>query len=374
MRTDMLVGVREFAREAKWDLQSFEFNGAPFPVRDLLKFWSPSGCIVDACGFGVSPGVIASAALKQTPTVYLGSEPSMMPRGATCVVHDAASSANTAAKELLSAGMKHFAFVGAKGKDWSGRRKEAFAAALRLNGHEVVSMDITPMSSEVYGKETRFLRKWLNDIPKPCGIMAADDEIAATILAVCRLSGIAVPDEIAVVGVDDNESICENTTPTLSSVRMDFRQGGRVAAKLLARKLYGEYSGQQESVLVAAGIVRRASTRVFLRKDSEVSAALDRIWGANGASLTAKEILEGFSCSRRMAEVRFRNATGKSVLQELSAARLEHAKKLLSKTSLPISEIAMQCGHRFPVHFRNAFRNATGLNPLAWRKHQTMKP
>ena len=373
-RTDMLAGVREFARDAEWDIQSFKFDGIPFPVRDLLKFWSPTGCIVEGCGNGVIPGIIPRTALMQTPTVYLGSEPSVTPRGATCVVHDAVSTANTAAKELLSAGMKHFAFIGALGKGWSGRRKDAFVAAMRLNGHNVVSTDIVPSSSGVYGKGADKLKKWLVALPKPCGLMAADDELAATILAVCRLSGIAVPDDIAVVGVDDNESICENTTPTLSSVRMDFRQGGRFAAKLLARKLYGEYSGQQKTVFAATGIVRRASTRIFLHKDSEVSAALDRIWGTNGASLTAKKILEGFSCSRRMAEMRFRSATGKSVLQELTAARLERAKTLLSETSLPISEIAIQCGHRFPVHFRNAFRNATGLNPLEWRKHQTMIP
>jgi LacI family transcriptional regulator len=265
--------------------------------------------------------------------------------------------------------MKHFAFIGAKGKGWSDRRKVAFAEAMKLNGHPVAATDVHPTSAGVYGKDAARLRKWLLELPKPCGVMAADDEIAATAISICRLSGIDIPNDIAVIGVDDNESLCENTVPTLSSVRPDFQQGGRFAARLLARMMRGGRSAHRETVFGVSGITRRGSTRMFKRKDAEVSAALERIWAPGGVSLSPKDVLAGFSCSRRNAEIRFRQATGKSVLDEIVAARMARAKTLLAGTTLSIAEIAAQSGYRYSTNFRDAFRAATGLNPLAWRKN-----
>ena len=299
----------------------------------------------------------------------MGSEPTMTPKDAACVVHDAESVANAAARELMTIGMESFAFIGAKGKGWSDRRKSAFEKAVELNGHHVAAMDVHPTSAGVYGKDATRLRKWLLELPKPCGVMAADDEIAATAISICRLSGIDVPNDIAIVGVDDNESLCENTVPTLSSVRPDFQQGGRFAARILARMIHGGRSAHRETVFCVSGITRRGPTRMFKRRDADVSAALERIWAPGGAMLSPKDVLAGFSCSRRNAEMRFRATTGKSILEEIIAARMERAKSLLSGTSLTIPEIAAQCGYRFTANFRNAFHAATGLNPLAWRKN-----
>ena len=366
---DMLAGVREFAKDADWNVQSFVYDGEPFPLRKLLDFWTPAGCIVEGCGNGVSARIIDHKAFRRTPVVYIGSEPTMTPKDAACVVHDAESVANAAARELMSIGMESFAFIGAKGKGWSDRRKVAFAEAMKLNGHPVAATDVHPTSAGVYGKDAARLRKWLLELPKPCGVMAADDEIAATAVSICRLSGIDIPNDIAVIGVDDNESLCENTVPTLSSVRPDFQQGGRFAARLLARMMRGGRSAHRETVFGVSGITRRGSTRVFKRRDAEVSAALERIWAPDGVSLSPKYVLAGFSCSRRNAEIRFRQATGKSVLEEIVAARMARAKTLLAGTTLSIPEIAAQCGYRYPANFRSAFITATGLNPLAWRKN-----
>ena len=365
---DMLAGVREFAKDANWNVQSFVYNGEPFPVRKLLDFWTPAGCIVEGCGNGVSAGIIDHKAFQRVPVVYMGIEPTMTPKDAACVMHDATSVANAAARELMSIGMEHFAFLGAKGKGWSDRRKSAFEDALKLNGHQFAAMDVHPTSAGVYDKDATRLRKWLADLSKPCGIMAADDEIAATAISICLLSGIDVPNDIAFIGVDDNEYLCENTTPTLSSVRPNFRQGGRFAARILTRMLRGGRTMHREAVFGVSGITRRGSTRMFKRRDAEVSAALERIWAADGAMLSPKDVLAGFSCSRRNAELRFRRATGKSVLGEIVAARMERAKSFLSETTLSIPEIALQCGYRFTANFRNAFRQETGMNPLAWRK------
>ena len=126
-----------------------------------------------------------------------------------------------------------------------------------------------------------------------------------------------------------------------------------------------------ETVFAISGITRRGSTRRFKHRDSCVASALERIWKQGGERLTAKEITAGFPCSRRNAEIRFRQATGHSILEELTKARMQIARKLLKQTNLPVSAVAEQCGYSSLAHFRDAFRRATDANPLAWRKANT---
>ena len=361
-RAEMICGVREFAHETDWNIQTFDFGGEPFPVRDLIRFWSPVGCIVEVSGNGLKRESIPRRAFGKTPVVYIGGDSHVVPANATCVVHDAKATGEYAARELLAIGMKNFAFLGWKGREWSESRKQAFAAALRLNGRELDTFDLPPS-----GKEVHSCKRWLSRLPKPCGLFAANDAIAETALSICRIAGISVPDDIAVIGVDDDESICENSVPTLSSVRPDFRQGGRLAARLLARKILKSRYIRTKTVFTVSGTIRRSSTRIFKQKDADVSAAIERIWKPDGALLSPKEILSGFPCSRRNAEIRFRRTTGRSVLEEIMKARMHLAKRLLSETQLQIAIVAERCGYCSVAHFRDTFRTSTGCNPLEWR-------
>ena len=361
--TEMLTGVREFAQGTDWNIQSIEFNGNPFPVRDLIRFWSPVGCIVEASGNGLQPGMIPHRAFGTTPVVYIGGDTTLTPKDATCVTHNAVAVGEAAARELLTLGFSQFAFIGWKGHAWSELRKDAFAAALKLNGRDMSSIDLPSIE-----KGLPLLKRWLAPLPKPCGILAANDAIAEMTLTACRLLSISVPDEVAVIGVDDDEAICEHTVPTLTSIHPDFRQGGRFAARLLARKLHHPADVPSKTSFSISGIVRRGSTRLFKRRDDCVSAALERIWRPDGAKLTPKEILASFPCSRRSAEIRFRQATGHAVLEELQKARIHQAKQLLATTNLPVSAIAENCGYASLAHFRDTFRKEAGANPLTWRK------
>ena len=363
VRTEVLSGVREFAQGMDWEITHVDFDGSPMPVRDLIKFWSPVGCIVEATGDGASEKTIPKNSFGGVPVVYIGGDSHITPQNATCVVHDAAAAGETAAKELISLGFENFAFVGIGDRSWSIRRAKAFAAALRINGKTFSETDVQPG-----GKDNRRLSKWLEGLQKPCGLFAASDAIASTVISVCRMNGISVPDDIAIIGVDDNAEICESTRPTLSSIHPDFRQGGRLAARLLARKLSRRGKVPPTTVFAISGIVRRGSTRRFKRKDAWVASALERIWKQDGVRLSPKDVVADFPCSRRNAEIRFRRATGHSILDEITNARVDTAKRILSETSLPISSVAEQCGYVSIAHFRDAFRSATGSNPLAWRK------
>ena len=360
--TEMMAGIREFAQRCKWNVQHIEFDGTPFPIRDLLKLWSPIGCIVEASGNGVKPDTIPKHAFGNIPVVYIGGDTNITPKNATCVIHDAVATGNMSAKELMVLGFEHFAFVGLKDRAWSLRRKEAFAAALKINGKTLYTAEIR--ANYLDGNQ---LRNWLNKLPKPCGILAANDTIAEKILSICRMSGISIPDDVAVIGVDDCEGICTHTVPTLSSIHPDFRQGGWCAATLLDRKINDPDNVPATTVFSVSGVIHRGSTRRFKRRDDCVSHALERIWGENGVHLSPKDIVAEFPCSRRSAEMRFRAATGHSILDELQSARMQLAKQLLSTTYLPISAVAEQCGYRSLAHFRNAFHDTTGANPLSWR-------
>ena len=362
VRTEVMAGLRDFAQGTDWELVQVAFDGTPLPVRDLIGFWSPAGCVVEATGDGVTVETIPKRAFGGVPVVYIGGDTPVTPAGATCVIHDAAAAGAAAARELIALGLENFAFVGMGGRDWSRRRAEAFAAALRMNGKALSETDVQPG-----GWGDKRLLAWLESLPKPCGLFAASDVIAANVLSVCRMIGIAVPDDVAIIGVDDNVALCESTRPTLTSIHPDFRKGGRLAARLLARKLIGRGRVPQSTVFSISGIVRRGSTRRMKCKDECVAEVLERIWRPGGVRLLPKDVVAGFPCSRRNAEIRFRRATGRSIHDEIMAARLDLAKRLLAETSLPVSTVAAECGYASNGHFRDAFRAATGLNPLAWR-------
>ena len=363
VRTEVMSGIRDFALGTDWELVNVCFNGSPLPVRDLVKFWSPAGCIVEATGDGVTSETIPKRAFGNIPVVYIGGDTPVTTVGATCVIHDATAAGAAAAKELIALGLENFAFVGIGGRDWSRRRADAFADALRMNGKPLALLDVHSV-----GKDNKQLQTWLDGLSKPCGLFAASDAIAATVLSVCRSSGIAVPEDISIVGIDDNVELCESTSPTLSSIHPDFRQGGRLAARLLARKLIGRGKVPQTTVFAISGIVKRGSTRRTKRKDECVANAIERIWKPGGVHLSPKEITDKFPCSRRNAEIRFRRAMGHSIHDEIMAVRVDAAKRLLAETDLSISSVAEQCGYTSVAHFRDAFRDATALNPLAWRK------
>ena len=371
-RTEALAGIREFASSAGWHVQPFEYEGSPFPVRDLVRFWNPIGCIAEISGSAARANALPPRMLTGLPTVYLGSNPLLSPARATRVIHDADGTAQFATREFLAHGIGNFAYVGFRSLSWCERRLNAFHAALKLHGKPLETLALAPSGDREHAQNPRRLKSWLKKLPRPCGLLAADDSLGETVLSVCRLAGIAVPDDLAVIGVDDNEQICDHTTPTLSSIRPDFRQGGRLAARLLARKILRPFSAMPaETVFRMSGLVRRGSSRFLRLQDSAVAAALERIHAAGSERLSPHELLADFPCSRRAAEIRFRKATGRSVLEELMLIRIERAKDLLRTTDLPIPAVAERCGYSFPSRFREAFRAATGRNPLAWRKDAT---
>ena len=367
---EKLSGVREIAAKCGWHIQVVE--GLPSQKRlvALLDFWRPVGAILE-CG-GTS-ATVDPAIFGTLPVVFLDHDPSSLSKNAFCVTHDSAATGSMAAQELLRSGVKSFAFVPyPECRFWSDERERGFVSALALNGYGCHVF----RGRHAHGDSTgyhRELRKFIASLPKPCALFAANDQTAAKVLTAAAFAGAKVPEELSVIGCDDFADICEHTEPTLSSVKPDFHHGGSLAALLLEARLRdkSKFRGTRRRTFGPLQVVRRASTRKLVAQDSAVADALELIRREACSGLSAQDVLKRFPCSRRQAEVRFRKAAGRSVLDEIHAVRLEFAKQLLSEKNMPLKVLSDFCGFGHPNSLRKFFKKQTGKSMTEWKRAQS---
>ena len=201
-----------------------------------------------------------------------------------------------------------------------------------------------------------------------CAIISARSENGHdTLLSVAAQAGFDVPREIAVCSVDNFAPICEHTTPTLTSIQPDFLLAGELAARTLGEIVEGKRHKANRLTFGPASIVRRASTRTGRRYDPEVTAAMELIRRKACEGISSADVVTAFKCSRRMAEVRFRQIAGHSILDEIQSVRLERAKEMLSNTGQDIASIANFCGFKAANALWKFFRQETGMSPTEWR-------
>ena len=366
---DKFGGVREIAAKCGWHVQ--ELVGLPSRKRlaALVEFWHPVGAIIE-CGW--TAATVDPTIFGTLPVVFLDHDPASLPKNAFCVTHDSAATARMAAQELLRGEAKEFAFVPyPERRFWSEERERGFVSALALNGYgcRIFHGLHAQSDSTRYQRE---LRAFIADLPKPCALFAANDQIAAKVLTAAAFVGARVPEELSVVGVDNVTDICEHTHPTLSSVKPDFHRSGCLAALLLEARLRDKanFRGSRHRTFGPLLTVRRASTRRLAEYDTVVSDALELIRREACSGLSAQDVLKRFPCSRRQAEMRFRKATGRSVLDEIHAVRIELAKQLLTDGSMPLKALSDFCGFDHPNSLRKFFKKQTGKSMTEWRASQ----
>ena len=244
---------------------------------------------------------------------------------------------------------------------WSVERARHFRDIIRLNGGTCAEFSARGKSSPLAWN--RDLRRWLRDLPRPCGIFAANDEVSNLVRGVCAAEGLKIPDEIAIVGVDNDESVCMSVRPNLSSVLADNEQMGFLAAHLLAEQFRQPNLRPTSRVVPPLMVIRRDSTRRHTCTDSRVSKAIDLIREKACDGLRARDVLRVLDGARRTAEMHFREATGRSVLEEIQRVRLERACELLTDRSRPIKVVANLCGYASESAFRKVYRAQFGTSP-----------
>ncbi len=361
---ERLTGVCNYARGVDWHVQTIDRPTAA-QVRKLLSFWKPVGCIIES---GSGKNLYPESLFKGLPVIYLDRDPQTLPRKAFCVACDSVPIAQLAAKELLSLGLPHYAFVGNFTRiSWSEVRRDAFVDALALNGRPCAVFAPTKASGDsvVFRRQ---LGEWLKGLPKPCGVFAANDPVGGAVLSACQEAGIDVPSEVAVLGVDNLEILCENTHPSLSSIMIDYEHAGRLAAELLARRLQKPSLKPKVLTFGACGVIRRLSTRELRRHNPAVVAAVERIRREACSGLKARDVIADMGCSRRLAEMRFREVLDHSILEEIQEARFSRATTLLLNPSLSVEEVAARCGYRSVAFLQKLFHRRTGRSMRAWRE------
>lgn len=270
-----------------------------------------------------------------------------------------------AARHFLSQGLyRSYAFVpDLASHTWSRLRGEAFAEEMRRNGFKVAMY-----RTRGKGYDLPKLCAWLEKLPRPAGVFTAFDDRAIQVLEACRDAALDVPHEIAVIGVDNDESLCPHTTPPLTSVQPDHEQIGRLAAAKLKEMLDGRRLDRPEHILV--GIKRievRESTSPVTSSGRLVQHALAYIRAHYAEPLRPRDVVRELKVSRRLADLRFTDIQGESIGKAILRTRLEAVARRLVATNDTLDNIAFSCGFRKLDRLRTAFKARYGVSMQEYR-------
>lgn len=281
---------------------------------------------------------------------------------------DSKEASNLAADHLISRGYRSFAFVGTGPEVWSMRRQVAFEARVASIGCPCEVYCPAQKRGELSWEEERpLLATWLEKLPKPVGVMAANDIRGRQVLDACRLVDILVPKDLGVIGVDNDELFCELSYPTLTSVSLNAVAGGYAAAERLDKMMKGRKFKNKKIVVKALRVVDRQSTNVIQLEDRSVVDALEFIHHSKGRGIAVTDVADRVKLARRDLDARFSENVGHTVAVEIQRARLENAKRLLEETDYPIPEVATAAGYSSDSYMVQVFRKQLNQTPAKYR-------
>lgn len=269
-----------------------------------------------------------------------------------------------AARHLRDLGLGHFAFVGQSPFSFSRERLTGFRRELRRTGHRC---RVCP--ARISSNETQ-LAEWLARLRRPVGICASSDSWGYRTLCACRLAGLRVPEEVAVIGADNDELLCHWSSPPLSSIPVPAERIGQTAAAMLDGLATGR-SATPEVLLRPGPPVVRQSTDNYYVKDPDVLQALHFMRERLDRGTCVKNLLTVPPLGRRRIEQKFRASLGTSPGRVLKSMRLQRIKRLLVETDLSMKEIAARAGYATAQHMANMFRMSENRSPLAFRRQSS---
>ncbi|MFT3787371.1 MAG: DNA-binding transcriptional regulator [Tepidisphaeraceae bacterium] len=275
------------------------------------------------------------------------------------------------AEHLLERGFRHFAFCAYLDWDWSQLRKKQFMATVIERGgtcalHELPFPD-GPGGPVEWEQQQRAMAAWIHSLPKPVGVMAVNDLMGQRLLEACQRLGIHVPEQVAVVGCDNDEMVCQVASPPLSSVIINDHQRGYEAAALLDRLMQGERQSGMNILVEPGGVVTRASTDIMAIEDELVVQALRFIRDHACDGIGVTDVVLRVPISRGMLERRFRKVVGRTINNELVRVRINRAIELLSQTDLELKVVAHKAGFGNQSYMTSVFQERVGRTPGSYR-------
>lgn len=281
------------------------------------------------------------------------------------------------AKHLLERGFQTFAFCGFSDQLWSRQRQAGFERVVERNGFKTLVHGTPWSKADSWENQQQSIGAWVRSLPKPLGLMACNDVRALDVLDAARRVNVSVPEQAAVLGVDDDAVVCNMCDPPLSSISVNGRRVGYEAAALLNKLMEERDGGRTFADIVAAGpihasvppveVVTRASTDTLAIADMSIASAVRLIREQACNGLTVNDVLDATGLSRSILERRFRKHLGRSPQAEIRSARLKRVKELLAETPMSLEQIAARTGFEHTEYLSVMFKREIGVTPGQYR-------
>jgi LacI family transcriptional regulator len=362
----LLTGVRDYIRAHEpWNVHLSEHSRGERPARWLAE-WDGDGVIarIESKPIARALGELTVPVVDLSAYRYLPEVP--------VVTTDNAAIAQQALQHFLERGFRHFAYCGVDRFAWSVARGGHFENLAREAGfkceHYTAPEDFEPESDV----ETDVIAGWLRGLPRPVAVFACYDARGQQLLDACQRAGLTVPDEVAVLGVDNDELLCELSPPPLSSVIPNTPKAGWVAAELLARLMSGDPIAPVVHRIPPLGVSTRRSTDTHAVPDPQIARVLRCIREHACRGITVADLLRECPMSRRILEQRMKALVGRSPHEEITRVQIQRAKDLLTHTDFVLEDIAERCGFRNGQYLSVVFKREAGLPPRDFRAAQLL--
>ena len=375
-----LAGIRRYCAARGWEAVAIErADSTPEALPEILRRQSPVGCIVDGTG---RHSDLPPRLFRGVPVTYVG-YPSGKTGNRQNFCFDTDAIVQTALRELSTGMPSCYAAVGFPNPPiWSRHRTRVFRNAVRASGAQCLVFPAKPhFEHESWEAFIERLAPWLAKLPEHCAVFAVSDETASLVVRAAAAARRPIPWSLTLLSVDNFADICESASPPISSIQLDFEHMGFIAARSLgndisAAKAAKNRKGFANSAFFAAEnnilgpilVVRRKSTSGRGRHEKFILDAVEAIRREACDGLSAAALIGRYPVSKRLFTLRFREATGHSVLDEILHVRLEKAFTLLSQTNTAIGAIPHLCGFNCDRTLDALFRSRFGMSMRAWRK------
>ena len=360
----LIIGIARYSRlHGPWSFYK-EQIGLKTSIPHLTN-WKPDGIIM-------RDSLIMDELISlQIPTILVQHD-SVYSKDLPTIITDSRAIAKMASDHLVERGFKNFAFCGFDNFEWSNNRKQFFCQYNKEAGFETYIYS-SPKKKKIIDWETeqRHVCNWLRTVPKPVGLLACNDDRGQHILEVCKRLGFRVPEDVSVIGVDNDPIICDIGDPPLTSIALNVEPAGYEAAGLLDQMINHQKLEEQQINVAPTHIVQRQSTDLLAVDDHEVATAIRFIRDNAKNKILVKDVVKMTKLSRRTLEQRFRETIHRSIYDEIRQVRVELISKLLIETDLPISHISSLFNFTDIEHISRYFKKEKGIGLREFRKlHQ----